>query len=280
MDKIKLLTGKNPKEYESVATEIINNADVALFKELVARDDYLFDFVKANVAKRLEKVCNKDNYKSLLKFLDIYSPYYEDFISSTLALFADKDVENTMLEKLKNGSEDAKIYSAGFFSYKKDDRALALLNEYAFSDDGSLSENCARALSKLGSKTAYDKAIKMLEVDDDFEQLKAVNFLVAYQDKDALKYLFKAMKNSKMSENIAEDIPYLVPLTDLLQTEYNEDAILTFCYIVNGLVELLPVSQVIDFRFYEFILLMFLLLFLLQQVLLLLHYFWQKKNLT
>ena len=45
MDKIKLLTGKNPKEYESVATEIINNADVALFKELVARDDYLFDFV-------------------------------------------------------------------------------------------------------------------------------------------------------------------------------------------------------------------------------------------
>ena len=54
MDKIKLLTGKNPKEYESVATEIINNADVALFKELVARDDYLFDFVKANVAKRLE----------------------------------------------------------------------------------------------------------------------------------------------------------------------------------------------------------------------------------
>ena len=207
MDKIKLLTGKNPKEYESVATEIINNADVALFKELVARDDYLFDFVKANVAKRLEKVCNKDNYKSLLKFLDIYSPYYEDFISSTLALFADKDVENTMLEKLKNGSEDAKIYSAGFFSYKKDDRALALLNEYAFSDDGSLSENCARALSKLGSKTAYNKAIKMLEVDDDFEQLKAVNFLVAYQDKDALKYLFKAMKNSKMSENIAEDIP-------------------------------------------------------------------------
>ena len=86
MDKIKLLTGKNPKEYESVATEIINNADVALFKELVARDDYLFDFVKANVAKRLEKVCNKDNYKSLLKFLDIYSPYYEDFIASTLAL--------------------------------------------------------------------------------------------------------------------------------------------------------------------------------------------------
>ena len=119
MDKIKLLTGKNPKEYESVATEIINNADVALFKELVARDDYLFDFVKANVAKRLEKVCNKDNYKSLLKFLDIYSPYYEDFIASTLALFADKDVENTMLEKLKMVVKMLRFILQDFFLIKK-----------------------------------------------------------------------------------------------------------------------------------------------------------------
>ena len=35
MDKIKQLTGKNPKEYETVASMMINNADVALFEELV-----------------------------------------------------------------------------------------------------------------------------------------------------------------------------------------------------------------------------------------------------
>jgi hypothetical protein len=39
----------------------------------------------------------------------------------------------------------------------------------------------------------------------------------------------------------------------MLQTEYHEDAILTFCYIVNGLVELIPPSQIIGFRVYEFI---------------------------
>lgn len=253
MDKIKLLTGKNPKEYEPIAFDMINNSDVELFQELVSKDDYLFDFVKSNVAQRLEKACNKDNYKNLLNFLNIYSPYYEDFITSTLAQYADAEMTDVILDKLKNGTLNEKIYSAGFFAYNKDDRALELLNEYSFSDETSLSENCARALSKIGDKTSYNKALEMLETDDDFEQMKAVNFLVAYQDKNALKPLFEVMKKSSLSENIAEDIPYLENLPELLNTEFQEDAILAFCYIINGLVELIPVSQIITFRFYEFI---------------------------
>lgn len=253
MDKIKLLTGKNPQDYEPIAYEIINNSDVELFKELVSRDEFLFDFVKSNVAQRLERACNKTNYKNLLNFLDVYSPYYEDFITSTLAQFADNEVTETVLDKLKNGSENEKIYAAGFFAYNQDDRALGLLNQYAFCDDTSLSENCARALSKIGDRSAYNLALDMLESEDDFEQMKAVNFLVAYQDKNALAPLFKVMKKSSLSENIAEDILYLESLTNMLNTEFHEEAILAFCYIVSGLVELIPVSQVITFRFYEFI---------------------------
>lgn len=253
MDKIKLLTGKNPQDYEPIAFDIINNSNVELFEELVSKDDYLFDFVKSNVAQRLEKVCTKQNYKNLLNFLDVYSPYYEDFITSTLAQFADEEVTNILLEKLASGTTNEKIYSAAFFAYNKDDRALTYLNEYAFDDDTSLSENCARALSKIEDRTAYNLALEKLESDDDFEQIKAVNFLVAYQDKSALKNIFEVMKKSSLSENIAEDIPYLENLPDMLDSEFQEDAILTFCYIVNGLVELIPVSQVITFRFYEFI---------------------------
>lgn len=253
MDKIKLLTGKNPHDYEPIAFEIINDSNVELFEELVSKDDFLFDFVKSNVAQRLEKACNKSNYKNLLNFMDVYSPYYEDFITSTLAQFADAEVTDIILEKLKTGTVNEKIYSAGFFAYNHDERALELLNEYAFDDETSLSENCARALAKIGDRKAYDTALNMLESDDDFEQMKAVNFLVAYQDKKALKPLFEVMKKSSLSENIAEDIPYLESLPDMLGTEFQEDAILTFCYIVNGLVELIPVSQVITFRFYEFI---------------------------
>ncbi len=253
MDKIKQLTGKNQSEYESVAREIIDNGDVSLFEELVSKDDYLFDFVKANVSSRLEKACNKNNYKNLLKFLNVYSSSYEDFISSTLAQYCDSEVVDTMLDNLELGTVSQKIYSAGFFSYIEDKRAIPLLNKYAFSGETSLSENCSRALSKLKNKDTYEIALKMLDSDDDFEQLKAVNFLVAYQDKSALKPIFKTLKHSKMSENIAELIPYLLPLPEMLQTEYNDDAILTFCYIINGLVELIPVSQVIYFRLYEFI---------------------------
>ena len=161
MDKIKLLTGKNPKEYEPIAFDMINNSDVELFQELVSKDDYLFDFVKSNVAQRLEKACNKDNYKNLLKFLNIYSPYYEDFITSTLAQYADAEMTDVILDKLKSGTLNEKIYSAGFFAYNKDDRALELLNEYSFSDETSLSENCARALSKIGDKTSYNKALNL-----------------------------------------------------------------------------------------------------------------------
>ena len=253
MDKIKQLTSKNQSEYEPVAREIIDGADTKLFEELVSKDDFLFDFVKSNVAKRLENACNKNNYKNLLKFLNIYSPYYEDFITSTLAQFGDNEISNIMLNKFKSGTVAEKTYAAGFFSYVEEERALPLLKEYAFSDEASLSENCARALSRLNNTDAYDIAIEKLKSDDDFEKMTAANFLVAYQDKRALKPLFEAMKNSKMSENIAELIPYLTPLTDMLQTEYSEDAILTFCYIINGLVELVPVSQVINFKIYEFV---------------------------
>lgn len=253
MDKIKQLTGKNQNEYETVAKHIIDNADVDLFKELISKDDFLFDFVKSNVAQRLEKACNKTNYRNLLKFLDIYSPHYEDFISSSLAQYGDNEIDDIMLDKFENGSLSEKIYSAGYFSYKKDDRAIPLLKKYAFSDERSLSENCARALAKLNNNDAFELAIAKLRSDDDFEQMIAASFLVAFQDKKALYPLFNAMKRSKMSENIAELIPYLSPLPDMLGTEYEEDAILTFCYIVSGLVELVPVSQIISFRFYEFI---------------------------
>ena len=253
MDKIKQLTGKNQKEYEPIAQHLIDNADIDLFKKLISQDDFLFDFVKENVAHRLERACNKNNYKNLLKFLDIYSPYYEDFITSTLAQYGDDQITDYMLEKFKTGSTSEKTYAAGYFSYVKDESALYLLQEHAFSDESSLSENCARALAKLNNSDTFNIAVNKLNSDDIFEQMSAANFLVAYQDKRALKPLFSAMKKSKMSENIAELIPYLAPLPDLLQSEFSEDAILTFCYIINGLVELIPASQIINFRLYEFI---------------------------
>ena len=90
-DLIKKLSGKNKNDYEQAAKDMIDNADVALFQELVLSDDFLFDFVKQNVADRLANACNETNYRNLLKFFCCYSPYYDDFIVSTLAKYADED---------------------------------------------------------------------------------------------------------------------------------------------------------------------------------------------
>ena len=68
-EKLKKLTSKNPKYYEPVAYSLINSCDIELFAELVSNDDYLFDFIKNNVAKRIKAVCNKDNYLNLIHFL-------------------------------------------------------------------------------------------------------------------------------------------------------------------------------------------------------------------
>ena len=61
MDLIKKLTGKNPSEYEPIAKNMIDNSDKELFTKLVEQDDFLFDFIKDNVAKRIQKACTKEN---------------------------------------------------------------------------------------------------------------------------------------------------------------------------------------------------------------------------
>ena len=53
-EKLKKLTGKNPADFEPAAYNLVNNSDIELFSELVEQDDFLFDFVKQNVAKQYQ----------------------------------------------------------------------------------------------------------------------------------------------------------------------------------------------------------------------------------
>ena len=59
-DLIKKLTGKNKADYEQAASHFVNCADIAMFEELVEKEDFLFDFVKQNVSKGLKmRLMNK-----------------------------------------------------------------------------------------------------------------------------------------------------------------------------------------------------------------------------
>ena len=249
-DKLKKLTGKNPKDFEPVAYSLINNNDTELFSELVSKDDFLFDFVKQNVASRLEKVCNAKNYLNLLNFLKFYSPSYEEFIVSTLAKYANEDLTDKMLELFENGTEDEKTYCAKFFSYIQDPLAIDLLNLNAYSENSSLSSNCASTLAILGDTESYNEALNKLNSNDDFEKLDAVKFLVSYGDKKAVTNIIDTIKSSNLSENIAGELLYLVDLFELLNTN-KADGLFVLNNIINGLGEILGVSQTLDYQLYD-----------------------------
>lgn len=245
MNLIKKLTSKNPQDFEAVAKHLIDNSDVELFKELLLQNDFLFDFVKKNVNERLKSACTRANHHNLLNFLKYYTPEYEDFIIANLVKFANEDLTDELLDVFENGTDEQKTYCAKYFSFIKDPLALEFLNANAFSDYEYLSQNCAVALKALGDGKAYKKALENLKNEDDFEVLKAVRFLVAYGDKSALGGIFEALKSSKIPEHIASLIPYLVNL------EADANSLLTINYILDGLGEVIGLSNVIDFGLYE-----------------------------
>lgn len=251
MDLIKQLTGKNKQDYEYAAAHIIDNADIGAFEELVSKEDFLFDFIKQNVAKRLQQACNENNYKNLLCFLKFYSPSYDTFIAEILAKYGDEDIKNKMAYLFTNGSEDEKTYAAKYFSLVNDENIIDKLKEYSYSENESLAYNSALALSSLNERTCIDIAYEKLESDDDFEVLSAVKFLSVYGEKNALSKIFNVMKNSSVSEYIASEIGYLENFVDLLNTEYIENALLAINEILHGLGEIVPLSNIFAFQLYE-----------------------------
>lgn len=249
-DNLKKLTGKNKNDYEAVAKHLVDDCDVELFKELVDNDDFLFDFVKNNVAQRIENAVNQNNYQNLVEFLKYYSQSYEDVIIGSLVKFADEDLTDLMLDKFENGCDNEKTYAAKYFAKIQDPLAYEFLRLNSYSDNEFLAQNCAMTLGAWHDEKSFDEAIEKLQNSDDFEKLSAVKFLTAYGDKKAVPKLFEAMKNSTMAENIAGEIPYLVPLYELIKSDY-ENALLAIIYITNALGEILPLSVVFDFELFE-----------------------------
>lgn len=249
-DKFKKLTSKNPKDFEAVAYSVINNPDVELFAELVNKDDFLFDFVKQNVASRLANVCNETNYKNLIQFLKYYSPSYEDFIVSTLAKYADEDLTDTLLDIFENGTEDEKTYCAKFFSRIQDPLAIEFLKANSYSENPALSSNCAATLAVLGEISSYEDALRKLDSEDEFERLDAVKFLVSYGNKDSLDKIIDVVKSSSMAENMSGEVLYLEDIFSILNTN-KTDGLFILNSIINGLGEILGLAQIFDFRLYD-----------------------------
>ncbi len=248
------LIGKDEIKAQQAASYLINNSDVELFQKLVEKTDFLFDFVRNNVLARLDKAINKNNFCNIINLFKIYSPYYDDFFVSILSKHANQDLTDTILELLEKGTVAEKTYASKYFYYIPDTVALEILNKYAFCEDEYLSYNSAEALGQMQDDISFDIALSYLKSSDDFERLKAVKFFCAYGRNYPLKDIFDAMKSSKMPENIAGQIPYMQSILDLLDIdETKEDALYTVDYILSGLGEILPISDIFQFELFEVI---------------------------
>lgn len=249
---IKDITAKDEPKALIAAQQLVDTANVEAYQMLVSKSEFLFDFVKNNVCKRLSKVINENNYRNLFCFLTVYSPDFEDVVVASLAKFANEQLTDEMLELLENGTDAQKAYSAKYFSYIPDTIAADTLLEYAFIDNEAIAFNSAKALGTMGLVAAYDKAIELLASDDEFTVLKAVKFLVAFENKDAVKHILSAMEHSSMSENIAGEVPYIQSLLELLDT-YDDKSQVLLCIdnILSGLGEILPLSQIFCFELFE-----------------------------
>ena len=253
MDLIKQLTGKNPSEYEPIAKSLVNNSDIELFKKLVQQDDFLFDFIKNNVAKRIQKACNKENYLNLLNFLNIYSASYETVITEVLHNFGGNSLYPKMKELFLNGDNAQKTYSAKFFSLLDNETIAELLHEirtFALSDFEPLSTNSIALLAKLNDTVSKNKALQQLESQDEFEQYNGVKFLVTYGAQDTVDTIINVMKKSSLAENIAAEIPYLISIEELLKQDF-DNGILVLCNIINAIPEIISISAVFDYNLFE-----------------------------
>ena len=251
MDLIKKLTGKNPDEYEGVAKSLVDNSDVNLFAELVKQDDFLFDFVKNNVANRIKKAVNQDNYLNLLNFLDNYSPSYDSVIAECLYNFGGIEILPAMKEIFVNGNVEKKAYALKYFSFvprEYVEELLPLIRQTAVSEFEPLSINSIEVLSKMNDEIFKTEALQKLNSEDEFEQYNGVKYLVAFKALDVLPQILQVMKKSSLSENIASEIPYLVPVEDLIKTD---DGVLVLCNIVSAIPEIIPPSAVIDYNLFS-----------------------------
>ena len=251
---LKNLTGKDEIKANEAARYLIDSADVELFKKLIEKTDYLFDFVRNNVIQRIEKAVNECNFKNIIKFFNVYSSYYDDLFAFILSKNADEDLTDEIYELLESGSNAQKAYAAKYFCYIPDTIAADLLNQYSFSDDESLSFNSAEALGQMNDEASFVLALDYLKSEDDFDRLKAVKFFCAYGKNYPLNEIFDAMKISKMPENIAGQIPYMQSLINLLDDEKTrQNTLLAVDYIVSGLGEILPLSDIFQFEIYDLV---------------------------
>lgn len=246
---IKNITSKDIAQSNSTIKNMIKTANVADFNLLCQSAEYIFPFLKERITRDFVKIINKENLNVVFEFSKIYCSDFEDLIVNSWIKFANEDLTDEILDLFENGTDEQKTYCAKYFSKIQDPLAIEYLNKFAKSDFEALRLNCAIALSAfLDVEVLNEMKNIVLNSNDEFEKLRAFNFIVAYGKDEQIKFVLENAFNSPFATNIITNImdfcdinhlknilnnETLNKILQLIIEEYPEDIPLDTCYYWN-----------------------------------------------
>ncbi|MBE7706041.1 MAG: hypothetical protein E7Z91_02195 [Cyanobacteria bacterium SIG30] len=248
--KAKNLLSKDFKIAIQSAKEILDNADITSFQDLCENSEFIFDFIKEKINNNFLKATDENNYLNLIKLSNIYCEDFGDFIIKGLVKFASEDLTDEILEVLENGTNEQRACLVKYFNHIKDPLVLDYLKDFTYSDYEPLNYNCAKVLYNFNDYEKYNEAIEVLQKSqDDFGKIKAVNFLSAFGDKNAIEYLYNFMLNSPFSSEVALAILEL----DSLNNIEDNKALNIYNNILNSYPEFLSLDTIIAYNIYSYL---------------------------
>ena len=97
----------------------------------------------------------------------------------------------------------------------------------------------------------YNSIIEKLNTNDEFELMKYVRFLCAYGDKKAVASLLDILGSITTAENVAGEIPYLMPFSEMLESQDKDKVLTCFDFILESLGEIFSLGDIFFYEVYD-----------------------------
>lgn len=251
---IKNITSKDNSLSQKTTKNLIKTADIADFKLLCEKSDFIFPFLKEKIIKNFVKLIEENELKTVFEFSKVYSSDFEELIVSSWLKFANEDLTDEILELFETGTNEQKAYAAKYFCYINDICALDYLNKFAFSDFEPLKINCALALSKFNDKTAFNKAKEIiLTSKDDFEILGVYSFIAAYGSDEAMKFIVENYKNNAFRESIIVLLFDFYDFDKITKNLSQDEITEIFSILIQTYPENISLNTIIYYQIYDYI---------------------------
>lgn len=251
MDFIKNITSKDINLSKKTILDLINSADLAKFRLLVEKEDFIFPFLKERISKDFVNLINKENLNTLFEFTKVYSFDFEEMIIKSFLKFANEDLTDEILEIFPTGTNDQKAYCAKYFCYIKDSLALDFLYENSSSDFNPLKTNCILALKSFNDTKLADLAKESIKNStDEFEKLNDFETLSIFNEVD---FVIENGLNSPLNSHIVSILLNYNDFDSLKNKTSKENLKKIFQILIENYPENISLDTVLYYQILDFI---------------------------